>query len=190
MLLLLGHSLTGRDVRINWCCLLHYVLSSNIINTILYTTRYYNRAFIPVSLFQHFFHSSSLLPAITGGWIIIFSTRSLMGISKHIRTSCTASSCSFLPLLLTLTVVPVQRREQHHCFVAAHSRESDPGKKYTYLKSIHRTTLPWRQSQYKAQVQMAKMPLLWKEILNVFEKDHRNMRVPQVHWDRDTLLGL
>lgn len=190
MLLLLGHSLTGRDVRINWCCLLHYVLSSNIINTILYTTRYYNRAFIPVSLFQHFFHSSSLLPAITGGWIIIFSTRSLMGISKDIRTTCTASSCSFLPLLLTLTVVPVQRREQHHCFVAAHSRESDPGKKYTYLKSIHRTTLPWRQSQYKAQVQMAKMPLLWKEILNVFEKDHRNMRVPQVHWDRDTLLGL
>lgn len=153
MLLLLGHSLTGRDVRINWCCLLHYVLSSNIISTILYTTRYYNRAFIPVSLFQHFFHSSSLLPAITGGWIIIFSTRSLMGISKDIRTTCTASSCSFLPLLLTLTVVPVQRREQHRCFVAAHSRESDPGKKYTYLKSIHRTTLPWRQSQYKAQVQ-------------------------------------
>lgn len=38
--------------------------------------------------------------------------------------------------------------------------------------------------------EMAKMPLLWKEIPNVFEKDHRNMRVPQVHWDRDTLLGL
>lgn len=43
------------------------------------------------------------------------------------------------------------------------------------------------------------MPLLRKEMLNVFEKDHRSVWVPQVQWDAlvygmhnvwDTLLGL
>lgn len=137
MLLLPGHY---RKRWVNWCCLLHYVLSSNIINSILAP----QGTIIKLSFLLAFSNISFILHPFFQLWQQTenyhCSTRSLMRISKDIRTSCTAPPCSFLPLLLTLTVVPIQSRPQHNCFVAAHSRESDPGKEYTDLNSIHRDT--------------------------------------------------
>lgn len=94
----------------------------------------FNNCLISATLSSHFLHSPSLPSTIMWRTADYFSMWCLVRISMDSSSASRNYSSPSLPLLLTLTHVPVQWEGSTAVCVAAHTRESDSGWNLTQVK--------------------------------------------------------